>query len=265
MLAAAANANHTADGSVCDGRLLSPASTPILPIKQSMLDEVQSHPTGLKPHSMQSNSTILYNVGGINVVDSDFDEQTDPRRVQPRAKVTWSNTIRVCLFTTTKYCTTRCVDDSDVDSDQDNLYTPLREFDGFDAPMASESYTSRSTKRSKEKFRWTQVNAGDIRSNALYDKARAIRNARLLERSALHYVCENNASPGFTSYARHWPVIWTDKVALLFSDYTSTTYTNNGNYRFPPRTVPLQKMAQLVNDNPDKYVHLIAAKSKTLD
>ena len=131
--------------------------------------------------------------------------------------------------------------------------------------MADEAYTSRYSKQSKEKFRWAQVNVGDILSNALYDKARALRNARLLERSAFNYVCEDSGPPNFVSHARHWLVIWTDKVALLFSDYKSTTYTNNGNYRFPPRTMPLQKMAKLVLDNPGKYVHLIAAKSDTLD
>ena len=185
--------------------------------------------------------------------------------VQPRAKVTWSRTIRVCTIPTTKYCTTRCVDDSDVDSDQDNLYNPLNEYDGFDAPIADETFTSRYFRQSKEKFRWTQVNVGDINSNALYDKARALRNARLLERAAYNYVCEDSDPPDFVSHARHWPVIWTDKVALLFSDYKSTSYTNNGNYRFPPRTMPFDKMTKLVRANPDKYVHLIAAKSDTLD
>ena len=158
--------------------LLSPPSDAFLPIQTSMLDEVQSHPTGLKPHStdsrvtqlvsMQPNSMPTLFVGGA-MVDSDTDVQTDCHRVKPGTQVTWSNTIRVCLFTSIKCRTARrAVDsDSDVDSGQDNDYTPLHESDGHDAPMATGSYTSRSAKRSKEKFRWTQVNAGDVRSNAL--------------------------------------------------------------------------------------------------
>ena len=84
--------------------------------------------------------------------------------------------------------------------------------------------------QTKEKMRWKTVNTGDVKATALFDVARAIRNARLLERAAQNYILEDCPPDGghmFVSRLMQWPIVWTDTVALLFDDSKSRPHVKH--------------------------------------
>ena len=145
-------------------------------------------------------------------------KQSPATRSPQKGNIVWADSVRYCTFYDANEDCEVCPAKGKSQTYQDQSssatrdeYIPLDSLSGRDEPMMNhENQDSAYRKRSKDKIRWNTVNIGDIKANALFDIARATRNARLLERAAQNYILEDEpplCGHRFVPLLMQWPIV----------------------------------------------------------